>query len=95
MTAVLAVVAADAAVLAVVGWSLGLWPRVAAAVRMVGRFLAAVLRHPDIPRWVRWLLAAVLIIPGPVDECAASVLLAALAIRHRRVIAECWRRAAE
>lgn len=68
-----------------------LYRRPLATIRHGSRFLRAILKHPRIPRWVRWSLLVLLAIPGPVDEALALVVLAALAIVYRHEVSTVWR----
>jgi hypothetical protein len=52
-------------------------------------------QHPKVPKWVKYLLGVLLIIPGPVDEFLAMSVLVVLAIWHWDVVTECWTQAKE
>ena len=59
-------------------------------LKRIGRFLDAVMHHPRVPRWLKVGLGVLLVIPGPIDEALAAVILLGLALAHRDVVAECW-----
>jgi hypothetical protein len=57
------------------------------------RALRLVLRDERIPRWIRWLGGAALLpIPGPVDEAVLIALLPVLLV-YRDPIKDAWRQA--
>jgi hypothetical protein len=64
-------------------------------LRQCWRFVKAVNQHPKVPKWVKYLLGVLLIIPGPVDEFLAMSVLVVLAIWHWDVVTECWTQAKE
>jgi hypothetical protein len=59
-------------------------------LRQIVKFLGLVVRHPGIPRWARYGLAVLFLIPGPVDELLALPAIITLLIVRRAVIFECW-----
>ena len=55
------------------------------------RLLAALARHPELPRWARWgIVVAMLPIPGPFDELVGAAVVGGLLIRHRAVVTRTW-----
>lgn len=55
------------------------------------RFTRRLATHPLTPRWVRWLaVAALLPIPGPVDEIIAVILLILLTTFKRDLLRLVW-----
>jgi hypothetical protein len=59
-------------------------------LRHFARFLRAIVKHPRLPRWVRYGLVVLLLIPGPVDEALALVVLLAVAVVYRREVSATW-----
>jgi hypothetical protein len=62
-------------------------------IKHVGRFLAHVTKHERIPRWLKVGLIVLLLIPGPIDEALAAMILIPLFIIKRDIMVECWDRA--
>ena len=61
-----------------------------ARVRRCARFIRIVVTHPRLPKWARWGLLVLLAIPGPVDELAALLVLAVVAVVYRDEVRRCW-----
>lgn len=54
------------------------------------RFVKAVNRHPRVPKWIKYMLGVLLIIPGPVDEFLALIVLVGIGCWKREIVRECW-----
>lgn len=54
------------------------------------RFAKAVMRHPRVPGWLKYALGVMLLIPGPVDEMIAVVVLVIVAVARWDVVRESW-----
>lgn len=62
-----------------------------AIVHDSGRLAAALVRHPDVPRPLKWLLAAALLpIPGPFEELAGGLAVLLLLRVRPGLIAGVW-----
>jgi hypothetical protein len=61
-------------------------------IRRLVRFGRLVATDRRLPRVVRYGLAVLLLIPGPVDELVALPAVIAVLIWRRAVIVDCWER---
>jgi hypothetical protein len=52
------------------------------------------MRHPRVPRWIKYMLGVLLLIPGPIDEFLALVVLMCIGVWKRDIVKECWRTSA-
>lgn len=85
MTIVIILCIALVIVVALIAW------RYRELLRDFAHFARALLKHPSIPRPVRWLLILALIpIPGPIDEIAAVLVLLILVAFHRQLLVKTW-----
>lgn len=74
-----------AAVVCLAAW------RQRALVADSGRLAARLVRHPDVPRPLRWMLiVALLPIPGPFEEIAGGLALLVLLRIRPALVGELW-----
>jgi hypothetical protein len=72
------------------GLAFAAW-RQRALVADSGRLAVRLVRHPDVPRPVRWLLiVAVMPIPGPFDEIAGAVAALVLMRVRPALVSQVW-----
>lgn len=57
-----------------------------------GRLAARLVRHPDVPRPLRWLLVvSVMPIPGPFEEIAGALAVVVLLRVRPALVSQVWR----